>query len=104
LRSLVPLRDGDILDVSNLREAFDALKKLYASSGWIDFTPTPNFDIDDDLRRVDLTLELDQEHRYRVGRINILGENPPAEKILRSMFKTGEPFNRYLLSQFLHRR
>lgn len=49
---------------------------------------------------MDLTLELDQEQRYRAGRIDILGEDPPAVKILRSMFKTGEPFNSDLLSQF----
>jgi outer membrane protein assembly factor BamA len=46
LRKMVPLRDGGIFDVSKLREGFDALKKLYDSSGWMDFTPAPNFDIE----------------------------------------------------------
>jgi outer membrane protein assembly factor BamA len=68
LRKQVPMRNGDIFDVYKLREGFDALKKLYASSGWIDFTPTPDFDIDDAAKQINLTLELDQEKQYRVGR------------------------------------
>jgi len=100
LRKLIPMRDREIFDVSKLREGFDALKTLYASSGWIDFTPSPGFDIDDAAKRINLTLEMDQEIQYRVGKIEILGDNRVVEKVLMSTFKAGEPFNANLLKQF----
>ena len=100
LRAVVPLRDGDVFDVSELRDGFDALKRLYGSRGWIDFTPTPDFQIDDPQRRLDLTIVIDQERQYRIGQTSFLGENPVAEKIARSTFKTGELLNVSLLKQF----
>lgn len=100
LRALVPLRDGDIFNVMKLRQAFDSLRRLYATSGWIDFTPNPKFDIDDAAKRIDLTLQLDQEKQYRVGNIDIWGENPAAERIVRSTFKSGEIFDGYLVDRF----
>jgi outer membrane protein assembly factor BamA len=100
LRKLAPMRDGDIFDVSKLRTGFGALKKFYASSGWIDFTPTPNFAIDDAAKQINLTLELDQERQYRVGQIEVWGDNPAAEKILRSELTAGEPFNAFILEKF----
>lgn len=100
LRSRLPLRDGDIFDVSKLREAFDALKRLYGSAGWVDFTPEVSFNVDEAHGRLDLMIQLDQGPRYRIGQIEILGNNPAAEKVLRSELKTGEPFNAFVLTKF----
>jgi hypothetical protein len=100
LRELVSMHEGDIFDTSKLRQAFENLKDLYAPSGYIDFTPTPNFDIDDEQKRINLILELDQEKQYRVGRIEFLGNNPAAEGILRSRLRPGEPFDFRVLKNF----
>jgi outer membrane protein assembly factor BamA len=100
LREQVPMREGDIFDTTKLREGFAALKQIYSSAGWIDFTPTPNFDIDDAARRINLTLELDQQQQYRVGKVNFLGDNSIAEQIVTSKLKAGEPFRYELLQEF----
>jgi len=83
LRELVPMREGDIFDTSKLRHGFENLRDFYDWSGYIDFSPVPNFDIDDEQKRINLTLELDQQKQYRVGQIEFLGNNPAAEQIVR---------------------
>jgi len=100
LRKQLPMRTGEIFDTNKLRESFDALKRLYGSSGWIDFTPMPKFDVNDAAKRINLVVEIDPEVQYRIGEIDFLGDNPVPEKIARSMFKPGEPFNNDRLRQF----
>ena len=47
LARVFPMREGEIFSTDKLRKSFDNYKKLYGEYGYIDFTPTPNFDIDD---------------------------------------------------------
>ena len=100
LRALVPLRDGEHFQrheaTSSLRFAPSAL----CNFGLDRRHSEPKFDIDDAAKRIDLTLQLDQEKQYRVGNIDIWGENPAAERIVRSTFKSGEIFDGYLVDRF----
>jgi hypothetical protein len=100
LRKLLLLNDGDIFDVSKLRQALDALKNLYSSVGYIDFTPVPSFDINDEQKQLNLTLELDQQRQYRVGRIEFLGNDAETEEAVRSKLRTGEVFDFSLVREF----
>jgi outer membrane protein assembly factor BamA len=47
LRKLVPLEEGDIFNVTKIRESLDAMKKLYSSFEYINFAATPITDVDD---------------------------------------------------------
>jgi outer membrane translocation and assembly module TamA len=100
LRKRVLLREGEIFDVSKVHQTFRALKDLYASSGWIDFNPNPVLKIDDASKRIDMTLELDQEKQYRVGEVQFLGHDTVAEQMIRSNLKVGEPFDGLFLQRF----
>jgi outer membrane protein assembly factor BamA len=100
LRKRVLLRDGDLFDVSKVRQTFMALRQLYASAGWVDFSPAPDFRINDASKRINMTLELDQGLRYRIHELQFLGNDAAAEKLIRSNLKVGEPFNGLFLQEF----
>jgi hypothetical protein len=100
LQKCLRLRRGDIVDISKIRHSFTALQELYGASGWIDFTPTPQFQIDDRTRRINMTLELDQEKQYRVREIQFLGNDAAAERLIRSGLKIGEPFDGFFFQRF----
>jgi outer membrane protein assembly factor BamA len=55
---------------------------------------------DDDSRQVSLTLEIDQEQQFRIGKVEIFGLKPKLEKTLRSQFKPGDVFNQGAINEF----
>jgi hypothetical protein len=99
LRELIPMHENDVFDTSKLRQAFENLKDLYGSAGYIDFTPVPNFDIDDEQRRINLKIEIAQEQLYRVGRIEFVGNNPAAEQVVKAKLRPGEPVDSRVLEE-----
>lgn len=93
LRQTFPLRDGEFFDVARVREGIEALTKLYGSHGHIDFTATPETQVDDNLQRIVLVIHLDEQKQYRVGTVEIRGLDPSLEARLRSIVMPGEVFN-----------
>jgi hypothetical protein len=77
----------------------EVLRSLCAH-GYIDFSATPDFDINDETQRVSLTLVLDQSKQFRIERVEVDGLDPRTESILRSMIKPGDVFNDELLRAF----
>jgi outer membrane protein assembly factor BamA len=92
LRKLVELQEGDVFKADKIRKSLDAFRQLYASEGYIDFTPMPGFGVDNANQRVSLILVFDQEKQFRIGTVEVLGLNPSTEAALRSIMKTGEVF------------
>jgi len=101
LRQTFPLRDGEFFDVARVREGIEALTKLYGSHGYIDFTATPETQVDDNLQRIVLLIHLDEQKQYRVGSVEIRGLEPSLEARLRSIIVPGEVFNPDLLLAFV---
>jgi len=101
LRALLPMRHGDIFDTSKLRDGFDALKKRYAKSGYIDATILPEFDIDEDAGVVNLTLEFDEEKQFTIASVKVLGLDSSLQQELTSVAPVGEPFNYERIVEFL---
>jgi outer membrane protein assembly factor BamA len=101
LRKLLQMREGDLLSVDKIREALDAMKRLYGSHGFIDFVATPITYIDDERARVSLMIEVDQQKQFRVGKIEVFGLNPALEELLRSKLKPSDIFNNDLITNFL---
>jgi len=61
LRSIFPLKDGDIFSTAKIRKAMQDYTKAYGQYGFIDFTAEPQFDIDDAAKRIDITLRFNEE-------------------------------------------
>jgi outer membrane protein assembly factor BamA len=78
LRSQFQIANGDIFNTEKIRVGLDDLRKLYASQGFINFTPVPNTDADDATRTISLHIDVDEGRQFRVGRLLLDGEEPQA--------------------------
>ncbi len=83
LKTIFPLKEGDIFNVSKLRKALEEYRKWYGDWGFINFTPQPLFDIDEENKRINLVLELDEDKRYLVNRIEFAGNTTTRDKVIR---------------------
>ena len=101
LRDVIPLREGEIFDISKIRGGIEALTKTYAAIGFIDFTAVPRTEIDDKLQRISLTLELDEQKQYRIEDVNVIGLDQTLEGVLRSQLVPGEVFNPAVIDDFV---
>lgn len=101
LRKLVTLKEGDLFSADKIRQSLDALKNLYSAKGYIDFVASPLTEIDDDARRISLTMELEQEKQFRLGKVDVMGKNPALVALFKSKFKTGDVFDEPSARDFL---
>jgi len=101
LRKLIPLREGELFNVAKIRGGLDALRRMYGTKGYIDFTAQPITEVDDTFPpRNSLVMELDQQKQFRVGRIEVLGLNRNKETLLKWKLKPGDVFNVELFEDF----
>jgi outer membrane protein insertion porin family len=98
LSALFPMKSGDLFSTDKLRKSFDNYKKLYGQYGYIDFNPTPDFDIDDTKKLINLALEFDQQKQYYVRRIEFSGNTTTRDKVIRRelLLDEGQVFNNHL--------
>lgn len=76
LRSLVPLQDGENFNVQKLHEGMHKLREIYGSRGYIDFTPVPNYALDDERSTIELTFDLDEGAQFHIGNLLFEGQEP----------------------------
>ena len=93
LRALVPIRPGEIFAVGKVRKGFEALRRLYATKGYIDFTADPITELDSTNHHIWLTIEIDEEKQFLIEKVEIFGLKPILEKRLRERLKLGAPLN-----------
>jgi outer membrane protein insertion porin family len=98
LKNVFPLKKGDIFDADQVRKSFTNYTKTYGAYGFIDFTPTPQFDIDEQDKVINLTLVFDQGKQYYVRRINFTGNSTTRDKVIRRelLLNEGDLFNSHL--------
>jgi len=101
LQERIALREGDLFNVSKVRESLQLLADFYDSNGYIDFTSEPRTDVDRVHRRISLTWVLDQGKQYRVGKIEVLASDPRLENLVRSKFKQGDIYNARFFQDFI---
>jgi hemolysin activation/secretion protein len=101
LRQAIPMREGEIFSVKQVRLGIEALTKLYGAHGYIDFTVAPETEVNEDLQRVDLELKLYEQKQFRVGSFEIRGLDPTLEARMRSVAVPGEAINMETITAFL---
>ena len=96
LKSIFPMKEGDILNVDKLRKAIKSYGDAYGQYGFIDFTAEPDFDIDDAAKKINLTLRFDEQKQYYVRRINFSGNTTTRDKVIRRelLIDEGQLFNK----------
>ena len=83
LRSQFKIKDGDIFDTEAIRKGLEALRKAYAALGYINFTPVPNTEADDEKRTITLRIDLDEGKQFYVRRIEFQGNTTTRDKVIR---------------------
>ncbi|HVZ19078.1 MAG TPA: outer membrane protein assembly factor BamA [Terriglobales bacterium] len=83
LRRLIPMKDGDIFNVEMMRKGLKNLRDAYGEYGYINFTPVPNTEIDDEKREITVTFDLDEGAQFYVRRIEFKGNTTTRDKVIR---------------------
>jgi len=98
LRSLFPMKDGEIFDRSKIAKGLDNLKTFYAGDGYINFTsiPTPSFD--DQKKLVSFNIDVDEGKQFTVRRIEFSGNTTTRDKVIRRelVLEEGQLYNERL--------
>jgi outer membrane protein insertion porin family len=83
LRSLFPIKDGDIFDRSKIAKGIENLKNAYGTQGYINFTsiPTPSFD--EQKKLVSFDIDVDEGKQFSVRRIEFSGNTTTRDKVIR---------------------
>ena len=83
LRRAIPMKDGDIFNVESMRKGLKNLRDLYGEGGYINFTPVPNTEIDDEHKLISVTFDLDEGAQFFVRRIEFQGNTTTRDKVIR---------------------
>ncbi len=83
LRSLFPLKDGDIFSREKIAKGLEALRKAYGEYGYINFTPVPNTTFDDEKKLGFLDIDVDEGKQFYVRRIEFVGNTTTRDKVIR---------------------
>lgn len=96
LKSIFPMKQGDIFSTSKIRKAIEDYGKAYGEFGFIDFTSEPDTDIDEDKKIINLTMRFDEQKQYYVRRIDFSGNTTTRDKVIRRqlLIDEGQLFNK----------
>jgi outer membrane protein insertion porin family len=96
LRSIFPLKRGDVFSVAKVRKAIESYTAVYGQYGFIDFVPQPDTQIDEATNRIDVIMRMDEGKQYYVRRIDFSGNTKTRDKVIRRelMIDEGQLFNK----------
>jgi len=96
LKGVFPLKTGDIFSSAKIRKALEDYGKIYGQYGFIDFVATPETDIDDAAKKIDITMKFEEGKQYYVRRIDFSGNTTTRDKVIRRelLIDEGQLFNK----------
>jgi outer membrane protein insertion porin family len=83
LRSLFPMKDGDIFSREKVAKGLENLRKAYGEAGYINFTSVPDTKFDDEKKTVNLEIDVDEGKQFYVRRIEFQGNTTTRDKVIR---------------------
>jgi outer membrane protein insertion porin family len=78
-----PLRTGDWFKLTTLQSAMARVTDLYGDQGYAFANATPVPQPDPEAKVVDVTVDVQRGEKMKVGRINITGNDPTFDKVVR---------------------
>ena len=100
LRQQTNLQEGDLFDVTMIRQGLESISRLYGSKGYIDATPEPETTIDEKASRIDILIKVDEGQPYRVVKLKFLGLGTKTQNELSAPQQIGDFFNPALWHAF----
>jgi outer membrane protein insertion porin family len=83
VRPLFKLKTGDVYDDSRFKKGLDKLRDFYGSVGHFQWTGGTRRKPDPERKVVDVTLTMEEDKRYYVGRIRFAGNESTRDKVIR---------------------
>lgn len=95
LRDAFPIQRGDIFSREKIAQGIEALRAMYDSRGYINFTPVPETEFDEADATADLTIDIDEGRQFRFRSIDVLGADPQTRATLLAVVsvKPGDVYN-----------
>ena len=90
LRRLIPMKDGDIFNTKLMRDGIKNLHDAYGALGYINFTPVPDTEIDDEHKTVTVKFDIDEGKQFFVRRIEFQGNTTTRDKVIRRELRLQE--------------
>jgi outer membrane protein insertion porin family len=83
VRPLFRSRPGDVYTEKRLTKAYDKLRDFYGAQGYFQWTVATQRTPDPQRKVVDVTVKMDEDRRYYVGRIGFVGNDTTRDKVIR---------------------
>ena len=83
LRSLFPMKDGDIFSREKVGKGLENLRKAYGEAGYINFTSVPDTKFDDEKKTVNMEIDVDEGKQFYVRRVEFVGNTTTRDKVIR---------------------
>ncbi len=83
LRSMIPLKDGDIFSREKIAKGLENLRKAYGEYGYINYTGVPSTTFDDEKKLANLEIDIDEGKQFYVRRIEFQGNTTTRDKVIR---------------------
>ncbi|HEX8816971.1 MAG TPA: outer membrane protein assembly factor BamA [Terriglobales bacterium] len=98
LRSLFPIKDGDVFDRSKIAKGLENLQKAYGQYGYINFTSIPNTNFDEAKKSINIDIDVDEGKQFYVRRIEFEGNTTTRDKVIRReiLLEEGQVYNSQL--------
>ena len=90
LRDMVGLKEGDFYNVSQLRKDALDITELFSERGYAYADVTPQTQIDDKKKTVDVNIVIDKGRKVYVGEINLIGNIKTRDNVIRREFRLKE--------------
>ena len=102
---LFKLQTGDVYKESKIKKGFDKLRDAYGAQGYFQWTGRPELKPDPKRKVVDVTLTMDEDKKYYVGKITFTGNTTTRDKVIRRevYLNEGDTFNTEALKLSIRR-
>ncbi|MGO9084135.1 MAG: outer membrane protein assembly factor BamA, partial [Candidatus Sulfotelmatobacter sp.] len=83
LRSLIPLKDGDIFSREKIAKGMENLRKAYGEYGYINYTGLPDTTFEEEKKLVNVEFDIEEGKQFSVRRIEFQGNTTTRDKVIR---------------------
>ncbi len=99
LQRVLGVQQGEVFNGELVRKGFENLKKIYGARGFINWTPVPRQEIDDENRLVNIVFEFEEGKQFFLRRLDYVGNTTTRDKVIRRemLVNEGEIYNTQLL-------
>jgi outer membrane protein insertion porin family len=98
LRTLFPIKDGDVFSREKIAKGLENLRKAYGNYGFINYTGIPNTTFDEDKKVANVEIDVEEGKKFYVRRIEFVGNTTTRDKVIRRelSLEEGSPYNSQL--------